>query len=173
MRHHHHHRGSTRIPISSGTASLVQAVVLSLVGLLLLGLGGVLVVIALNVPILRAPFLGTGGMLAPLGLLMMVGGIATWIRRASAERVKTNGIPGTAQVVGMSQTAFYVSNQPVVDLQLTITTAMHAPYTIMHRATVPGIMMPRLTSGQPLPVMVDPAQPQNVSIVWEQATTIR
>jgi hypothetical protein len=164
--HHHHHRGTT-VTIGGNAGAIVNIAVMFFVGLLLLGMGVVFVVIAQSTPILYDSFLLTGGILAPAGLLMFGIGIFMWVRRANAQRLKASGVPGQAQIVGMNQTSLYVNGQPVMELQLQVTTAMHAPYVVSRRETVPSSMMGRLASGQPLPVMVDPARPENFVIVWE------
>jgi hypothetical protein len=166
--HSHHHRGATTITIGGRTGALINIIVMFAVGLLLLGMGVVFVAIALNVPILRDSFVLTGGILACVGMGMVGGGVVMWLRRANADRLRASGVAGQAQIVGLNQTNFYVNGQPVVDLQLMITTPMLPPYTITKRETVPVIMLARLTSGGALPVMVDPAKPDNIVIVWEQ-----
>jgi hypothetical protein len=168
MHHHHHHHGR-RVVIGGSTGALINIIVMFGVGLLLLVMGIVFVGIAMSVPILRMSFTGTGAVLACVGLGMFAGGGMMWFRRANSERLKASGIAGQAQIVGLNQTNFYVNDQPVVEMQLTITTPMHPPYNVTRRETVPLLMLGRLTNGQPLPVMVDPAAPENVVIVWEQA----
>jgi hypothetical protein len=169
MSHFHHHRSSTRVVIGGRTGALINIIVMLCVGLLLAGMGVVFIGVALNVPILRDSFIVTGGVLGCVGLGMMAGGVVMWIRRANADRITATGVPGQAQIIGLAQTNFYVNDQPVVDLQLSISTPMLPPYTITKRETVPLIMLGRLTSGGALPVMVDPAKPDNIVIVWERA----
>jgi hypothetical protein len=166
--HHHRSRGRT-ITIGGSTGAMINILVMFFVGLLLAGMGVVFIGIALSVEILRVSFSLTGGVLALVGMGMVGGGVMMWLRRQNAERVKASGVAGQAQIVGMQQTNFYVNDQPVVDLQLAITTPTLPPYTITKRETVPLLMLGRLSNGRPLPVMVDPAQPQNIVIVWEQA----
>jgi hypothetical protein len=62
-----------------------------------------------------------------------------------------------------------VNYQPLVEMQLEVTTAMHPPYAVTRREVVPVIMVGRVTNGQPLPVMVDPARPADFVILWEAA----
>ena len=118
-------------------------------------------------------FMITAVVLAPVGVLMFVIAIAMSRRRAPLAllRLRAAGVPGQAQIVGLRQTNMYVNYQPVVELQLQVTTAMHAPYTVTRRETVPQIMTGLLTSGRPLPaVMVDPARPDNLAVIlWESA----
>jgi hypothetical protein len=164
--HHFHHHHGTRVTISGSAGAIVNIVVMFFVGLLLLGMGIVFLVIAQNTPILESSFTLTGGILAATGLIMFVIGIILWVRRANAQRVKATGVPGTALVLGVTQTSLYVNGQPMVELKLQVSTAMQAPYVVNKREAVPRMMMGRLTSGQPLPVMVDPAKPDNIVITW-------
>jgi hypothetical protein len=48
---------------------------------------------------------------------------------------------------------------------------MHGAYEVTRKEVVPLIMLGRLTSGQPLPVKVDSANPQNLVVEWESALT--
>jgi hypothetical protein len=169
---HHHHRSSTSITIGGNFGALINILGLLFVGLLLLGMGVVFVGVAMRVPILRSSFLLTGGIFGVIGVAIVGIGILLGFRKWNAQRLRASGIPGQAQIVGLTQTGFYVNGQPVVEMQLQVTTAMHAPYAVSRRETVPAMMIGCLTSGQPLPVMVDPAQPQNLVILWESALNV-
>jgi hypothetical protein len=103
------------------------------------------------------------------GLACLFVGIAFLRAGANKKRLLATGVPGQAQVMGVTQTSMYVNNQPVVVLQLQITTATGAPYVVTRRETVPLIMVGRLTNGQPLPVMVNPSRPDDFVILWESA----
>lgn len=166
MHHHHHHRGGTTITLGGSAAAIVNIVVMLFVGLLLLGMGAVFVVIAQSSPLLHDGFLLTGGMLALAGLIMFGIGIVMWRKRASAQQLNAAGVPGQAVLLGMTQTSFHVNDQPVMELQLQVTTAMSAPYLVRHRETLPPTAIGRLAAGQVLPVMVDPARPDNIVITW-------
>jgi hypothetical protein len=62
-----------------------------------------------------------------------------------------------------------VNNEPVVELELQVTTAMHAPYLVTRREPVPLFMTRLLTRGHPLPVMVDRTRQDRLVILWESA----
>jgi hypothetical protein len=162
---HHHHYG-TRVVIGGSAGAAINIAVMFFVGLLLMGLGVVFVVIAANTPILEGSFTMTGGILALVGLGMFIGGIVMWVKRANAKRVQATGVQGTAFVMQAMPTSMYVNGQPVVELQLQVSTPAMAAYLVTKRETVPAMMMGRLTSGQPLPVMVDPMRPDNIVIMW-------
>ena len=130
---------------------------------------GGLLVVGLMVPVARSGLILTAAILGVVGL-----GLLVWARmaaRASAEsdRIKVQGVPGQAQITGMRQTGMYINNQPQVELQLQVTTQMHGAYPVTMKEVVPLMMLGTLSSGRPLPVKVDPANPQNVVIEWESA----
>ncbi|MGH2684123.1 MAG: hypothetical protein ACRDJP_01485, partial [Actinomycetota bacterium] len=58
---------------------------------------------------------------------------------------------------------------PQVELQLQVTTQMHGAYPVTVKDIVPLMLIGTLSSGRPLPVKVDPANPQRVIIEWESA----
>ncbi len=109
----------------------------------------------------------TGGILAPVGVGMLLFAFSMWRRMARMEHLRATGIPGQAQIISARQTSMLVNHQPLVELQLTITTAMHAPYTVTCKQVVPMIAVGRLTSGQPLPVKVDQNSPDKFVILWD------
>jgi hypothetical protein len=151
------------------TGSKVPAVILLLVGSLELVLAAGFGIVAWLVPLLRIGFVLTAAILGVTGVGLLLWGRSWWKKAANVQRVKAEGVPGQAQIIGLRQTGLYVNNQPQVELQLQVTTAMHAPYPVTCKEVVPLILMGRLTSGQPLPVMVDPARPESVVVLWESA----
>jgi hypothetical protein len=132
-------------------------------------LAGVFAVIAFIKDDLTFGFFLTAGALGTTGLLLLL-----WARRMragyeEAQRLRIQGVPGTARIVGMSQTGVYLNEQPQVELNLEVTTSIQGPYPVVLKEWVPMIMLGRLTSGVPLPVKVDPANPNNLVIEWESA----
>jgi len=77
-----------------------------------------------------------------------------------------NGVAGQAQVVGCSSPPYpmgrYVSG---VKLNLIVHVQDREPYKLAHRCTVPGEKHPR--PGMLLPVLVDPDDPEHISIEWD------
>lgn len=132
-------------------------------------LAGVFAVIGYQSPLLRSGFYLTAAILGGVALLLLL-----WARRwgrryAEAQRIRTQGLPGQARIVSMTQTGVYVNEQPQVALTLEVTTDMQGPYQVTVKEYVPLIALGRLSSGMPLPVKVDPADPNNVIIEWESA----
>jgi hypothetical protein len=111
----------------------------------------------------------TAAILGGVALLLMLWAGKMSARYKEAQRLRVEGLPAQAQIVGMSQTGMYLNEQPQVELTLSLSTAVQGPYQVTLKEWVPLIMLGRLTSGQPLPVKVDPANPQNVIIEWESA----
>jgi hypothetical protein len=132
-------------------------------------LAGFFLVVGLGNPILRSGFVLTAAILGVVAI-----GLLFWARRWSrasdeTDRIKTQGVPGQAQITGMRQTGMYINEQPQVELQLQVTTQMHGAYPVTVKEVVPLMMLGTLSSGRPLPVKVDPANPQRVVIEWESA----
>jgi hypothetical protein len=165
----HHHHGGRGVVVSGGSGCSSAVVAINFVcGIALLGGAAFMVVQGLSTGNLGLTLggglgCGVGGLACLLVAVFMMKGAA---RR---KRLMTSGVPGQAQILGLTQTGMYVNYQPVVQMQLEITTAMRPPYVVTRRETVPQIMLGRLTSGQPLPVMVDPNRPDDLIILWESA----
>ena len=120
--------------------------------------------------------LGAGSGMLLTGALLGVTGVllALWARRwqkrfAEAQRIKATGVAGSARIVGMRQTGVYMNEQPQIELNLEVTSSMQGPYQVVLKEYVPLMLLGSLSSGQPLPVKVDPANPNNVIIEWENA----
>jgi hypothetical protein len=106
-----------------------------------------------------------GGLCIPLLL---------WARRMrrgyqEAQRLKSQGLPGQARILGMRQTGEYMNEQPQIEMNLEVTTSMQGPYQVLVKQWVPLMLLGRLSSGVPLPVKVDPVNPQNLVIEWESS----
>jgi hypothetical protein len=132
-------------------------------------LAGVFFFIGMGNPLLRFGFYLTAAILGVLSL-----GLLLWARRWArgyheAQRLRTQGVPGQAGIVSMRQTGVYLNEQPQVELTLQVETEMHGPYQVTVREYVPLMMLGALSSGRPLPVKVDPADPQKLVIEWESA----
>jgi hypothetical protein len=136
-------------------------------------LAGVFLVIGLNNPVLQGGFTLTAAILSGVGLLLLLWG-RRWSRAyADAQRLKAEGVAGQATIVGMRQTGVYMNEQPQIELQLQVQTEMHASYPVTVKEWVPLMLLGTLTSGRPLPVKVDPANPQRLVIEWENAMGVR
>jgi hypothetical protein len=170
MHHHHHSRGGVRIAVAPG--SIVGVVIMFFVALLMFGMAALFFAIGQSSRLLNTSFTITAAGLAVTGLILLVVAFKMRGSRANAQRLRATGIPGQAQIVGLAQTSMMVNYQPVVELQLQVATGTFPPYVVTRREIVPQIMLGRLTSGQPLPVMVDPANPQNLVILWESALNV-
>ena len=87
-------------------------------------------------------------------------------RRAAAEadRITATGMAGTATITGLTQTGMPLNDQPQVDIELLVTIPGRPPYAASRKEFVPLILLGRLRSGGPLPVKVDPNDPEDVII---------
>ncbi len=110
----------------------------------------------------------TGGILAAVGLLLIVIGLIVGRRAAAVDQILATGIPGTAQIMGMTQTGMYLNEQPQIELNLLVTVPGRPPYAATHKSFVPFILLGRLGSGAPLSVKVDPVDPQKLVVDWQR-----
>ena len=104
---------------------------------------------------------------------LAVGGLFVFLGRRSQanERLKREGIPGTAQILEAEQTGMYVNNQPQVRLRLRVDARGLAPFELEKRVTVPLIALGTLTGGRPLAVAVDPEDRDRIAIDWGGGVT--
>ncbi|HKP89212.1 MAG TPA: SHOCT domain-containing protein [Thermoleophilaceae bacterium] len=122
-------------------------------------IGGIAFTIAL-------PWVGIGQIW--IGVAVLVGIIYLLIgRRASRmEGLRQSGLPGTAQVLEMSQTGVYVNENPQVKMKLQVQAQGLAPYQVEKKATVPMIAIGMLGTGRPLTVYVNPQDHEDIFIDW-------
>jgi hypothetical protein len=132
-------------------------------------LAGVFLVIGFVNPILRSGFYLTAGILALVAVGLLIWGRKWSKGYAEAQRIKTQGVAGQATITGMRQTGVSVNDQPQIELQLQVEDQMYGSRQITVKEYVPLMMLGTLSSGRPLPVKVDPANPNNVVIEWESA----
>ena len=85
---------------------------------------------------------------------------------ALRERLERAGIPGSARILSVRDVSTDDEFPPEVDLLLAVTVPGWPAYRVARHDTVPRIAIGRLTDGRPLPVLVDPAQPEQLVIEW-------
>ncbi|MBI4259595.1 MAG: hypothetical protein HY658_03420 [Actinobacteria bacterium] len=134
---------------------------------ILAGLGFVVAGVVFPEP--RSTFLGIGVIWALVGLLLR--GIGTRMTHSyeRRQRLLATGLPGRATILEMTQTGVLVNDQPQVELKMLVEVEGRPPHEVTQKAIVPLIALGRLSSGQPLPVKVDPANPNDLAIEWEAA----
>jgi hypothetical protein len=132
-------------------------------------LAGVFLVIGFINPILRSGFYLTAAILALVAIGLLIWGRKWSKGYAEAQRIKIHGVAGQATITGMRQTGVSVNEQPQIELQLQVQDQMYGSRQITVKEYVPLTMLGALSSGRPLPVKVDPANPNNVVIEWESA----
>ena len=140
---------------------------LLIVGVFELLLAGVFVFLAYTVPLIAFGFYLTAAILGATGIIFVLIGMRVRSSAAAADELLSTGLAGQAQVTGLTQTGMYLNENPQVAMNLMINLPGREPYPATRREFVPLILLGRLTSGAPLPVMVDPADPQRVMIDWQ------
>ncbi len=140
---------------------------LFIVGIIELAVAAFLVFLGVAIPVVAAGMWLTGAILGVTGIVLIL--VAVRLRKSSAatDQILTNGIAGTAQITGLTQTGMQLNEQPQVSMNLLISLPDRPPYAATRKEFVPLILLGRLTSGQPLAVRVDPADPQKVVIDWQ------
>lgn len=140
---------------------------LIIIGAIFLIVGVVVVLTLGNIPFAGGGMLLMGGIFAVVGFALIVIGIIVGRRAAVTDQILATGIAGTAQITGLTQTGMYMNEQPQISMNLMVMLPGQAPYAATHKEFVPLILLGRLTTGQPLAVKVDPANPQKVVVDWQ------
>jgi hypothetical protein len=141
-------------------------------GIFELGLAAVFVVGALLEPILTFGFLLTSAILGATGLGLVWFGLRARRSAADADRIASTGLAGTATITGLTQTGMSLNDQPQVEMELLVSIPGRAPYAATRKEFVPLILLGRLSSGLPLAVKVDPADPQRLIIDWSAPASV-
>jgi hypothetical protein len=157
------------VSFSGSTMGRHSRLWLIITGVILLAVAVVLVIAFAGIPLAGAAIWPTAAILGVVGLILIVVGIIVGQRAAAVDKILTSGIAGTAQITGLTQTGMYLNEQPQVSMNLIVSLPGRTPYAATHKSFVPLILLGRLTSGAPLPVKVDQADPQKIVIDWQNA----
>lgn len=141
-------------------------------GILELVLAAIFGVVGATVPILAFGFFLTAAILGVTGLALVWFGLRSRRSAADANRIATTGLTGTASITGLTQTGMSLNDQPQVEMELLVSIPGRAPYQARRKEFVPLILLGRLSSGMPLPVKVDPIDPQSLIIDWNAPGTV-
>ena len=141
-------------------------------GIFELALAAAFVIGALLEPILTFGFLLTAAILGATGLGLVWFGLRARRSAADADRIASTGLAGTATITALTQTGMSLNDQPQVEMQLLVSIPGRAPYPATRKEFVPLILLGRLSSGLPLPVKVDPADPQRLVIEWSAPSAV-
>jgi hypothetical protein len=87
------------------------------------------------------------------------------------ERLRRVGVQGTARVLGSEEAGVSRTGEPLVAIDLAVTVPGREPYEVHHRAPVPRWLSWRLRVRRPLPVLVDPEDPERLLVEWGRLTT--
>jgi hypothetical protein len=131
-----------------------------------LGLAAVFLAIGVFVPIVDWGMFLTAAILGITGIVLLVIGLRVRSSAAANAALLQTGLAGTAVVTGLAQTGMYLNENPQVAIDLRIDLPGREPYVATRKEFVPLILLGRLTSGAPLPVRVDRANPQRLVIDW-------
>jgi hypothetical protein len=84
--------------------------------------------------------------------------------------LRERGIPATAFVESVTDTGWKSFNLRVLKLRLLVHVPGRAPYELQHRARVHDLYLPLIMSGNGLPVLVDPDDPQRILLTLTDGT---
>jgi hypothetical protein len=96
----------------------------------------------------------------------MGGSPELFLEVALRERLERVGVHGSARILAARDVSTDGEFPPEVDLMLAVTVPGRSAYRVARHDTVPRLAIGRLTDGRPLPVLVDPAQPDQLVIEW-------
>jgi hypothetical protein len=137
-----------------------------------LGLAALFAVVGVVEPVLAVGFLLTAAILGVTGIALIWFGLRVRRSAAEADRIASTGTAGTATVTGLTQTGMSLNDQPQVDMELLVSVPGRTAYPAHRTEFVPLILLGRLSSGLPLPVRIDPTDPQRVIIDWTASGTV-
>lgn len=118
-----------------------------------------------------------------LGIVLLVAGgaVAAWAAAADyagrvlhpapgelaeRDRLRRVGVVGTARVLEAREAGTSPVGDPLMDVQLAVEVTGRPPYEVRQRTAVPRRRLRRLQPGRPVPVLVDPADPNRLIVDW-------
>ena len=108
-----------------------------------------------------------GGMFAAMG----VGGLLWGVWRGRRDdQMRRRGLPATAFVQSVTDTGWTSFNLRLLILTLLVQVPGRAPYELRHRARVHDLYVPLVTSGNGVPVLVDPDNPERILLTLADGT---
>jgi len=143
---------------------------LIITGAILLAVGGGMAIMLNDVPYAGGAMLMTGGILAIVGIGLIVVGLVVGRRAANTAQLLQTGIPGTATITGLTQTGMYLNENPQIQMNLLVQLPGEVPYAATHKEFVPLMLLGRLSSGAPLAVRVDQMDRSKVAVDWSGST---
>jgi hypothetical protein len=142
------------------------------VGIFELALAAVFLFTGWGSPELHFGFGLTAVILGTVGVVLIAIGQRSRGKAEAAQRVLDTGVQGTATITSLTQTGMFLNENPQVEMNLVVEVPGKPPYAAKRKEFIPLILLGRLTSGAPLAVKVDPANPANVVIDWESAPAV-
>ena len=159
------------MPVRSSTLYPIRAQTwLVIIGAFVLVLAAVFAVLAAAIPVVRVGFIPAAAVLSLAGIGLLALGRRARAKAAAVRHVLETGIAGKATVVTMAQTGLIVNLSPQVRMTLSVEVPGRPTYQADLKVIVPLLLVGRLTSGVPLEVKVNRADPSNVVIDWEGST---
>lgn len=135
-------------------------------GLIAMGLFGALAVLMLTIAAFetgkdRTAMFGFGGAFVVITALAGLGTLGASESYRQELWFRENAVPGRATVREIA-----IANDGAARLTLEIQVAGRSPRQVVHTTTVPALLVPRLTQGLSLPVIVHPDDGSKLAIQW-------
>ncbi|MCD4774458.1 MAG: hypothetical protein K8S15_00225 [Candidatus Aegiribacteria sp.] len=137
-------------------------------------LGSILVVQSILLPDKLIQFFLNGNFIAGVLLvsvpLLVIVTLSVSLRKAHkmTSRLMNTGLIGVARFVSIYETTRMTGDEPIMRIELEITTNDHDPYSMLYIENAnlikPGVLYP----GNRFRVMVDPNEKENILIDWTQ-----
>lgn len=102
----------------------------------------------------------------PVGLVFSAIGLVSAANARRDARLGRVGLRGRATIEAVSNTNVTVNDNPMVKLELAVQVSGRSPYRLSKRATVPRLAAGLLAPGATVPVRVDPEDPDEMRIEW-------
>jgi hypothetical protein len=106
--------------------------------------------------------------LITLAVALVLGWLAVETNRrfVAAQRLRSDGLAGSATVLGAVPAGFEHRGHPLMWLDLVVHVEGRPDYRTRVREFVPWGMLDRVLGGESLPVRIDPERPSGVVIAW-------
>jgi hypothetical protein len=83
-------------------------------------------------------------------------------KMGDSSRLRQIGIPGTGQILSLSDTGMTINDNPQVALTLNVTSPHDGSYQVQTTSIISRLSIPRVQPGMSVPVKIDPQNPMNV-----------
>jgi len=84
---------------------------------------------------------------------------------ARKAKLFTDGLDGTAEILGVEETGTTVNDMPVLKIRLKVNDGYHPEYEIVHKEITPLTQIPKLVNGGQIAVKVSRGDPKRLLLI--------